>query len=104
VRDSIRFPWRDIQWALRRLEDRGLVRGGRFVAGFSGEQYGLPAAIEQLNHVRKQPRTGERVTVNATDPLNVVDMIMPGERVTSVRTNHVTYIDGLPEITTVRAG
>ncbi len=48
VHDSIRFPWRDIQWALRRLEDRGLVRGGRFVTGFSGEQYALPGAIEQL--------------------------------------------------------
>jgi ATP-dependent Lhr-like helicase len=97
VRDSMTFPWRDVQWALRRLEDRGLVRGGRFVAGFSGEQYGLPAAVEQLNHVRKQPRTGERVTLNATDPLNLVGMIVPGDRVTSVRTNQVTYIDGLPE-------
>ena len=43
LRDSLRFPWRDVQWALRRLEDRGLVRGGRFVTGFSGEQYALPA-------------------------------------------------------------
>ena len=42
VHDSLRFPWRDVQWALRRLEDRGLVRGGRFVTGFSGEQYALP--------------------------------------------------------------
>ena len=49
VRDSLRLPWRDLQWALRRLEDRGLVRGGRFVAGFSGEQYALPAAVEQLD-------------------------------------------------------
>ena len=53
VHDSLRFPWRDLQWALRRLEDRGLVRGGRFVSGFSGEQYALPAAVEQLTHVRK---------------------------------------------------
>ena len=55
VRDSLRLPWREIQWALRRLEDRGLVRGGRFVAGFSGEQYALPAAVEQLARVRKTP-------------------------------------------------
>ena len=53
---SIRFPWRDVQRALRRLEDRGLVRGGRFVSGFSGEQFALPAAVEQLTHVRKLPR------------------------------------------------
>jgi ATP-dependent helicase Lhr and Lhr-like helicase len=96
VRDSVRLPWRDLQWALRRLEDRGLVRGGRFVAGFSGEQYALPAAVEQLDHLRKLPRTGERVTVNATDPLNLVGTIVPGATVPAIRTNQVTYIDGIP--------
>ena len=78
MRESIRFPWRDVQRALRRLEDRGLVQGGRFVAGFSGEQFALPAAAEQLTHVRKLARTGERVTVNATDPCNLVGTIVPG--------------------------
>jgi ATP-dependent Lhr-like helicase len=97
IRDDLRLPWRDIQWALRRLEDRGLVRGGRFVAGFNGEQYALPTAIEQLDHVRKSPRTGERVTVNATDPLNLVGVIVPGATVASVRTNHVVFVDGVPE-------
>ncbi|HEY8524336.1 MAG TPA: DEAD/DEAH box helicase [Acidimicrobiales bacterium] len=96
VRDSLRLPWREVQWALRRLEDRGLVRGGRFVSGFSGEQYALPEAAEQLAHTRKLPRTGERVTINATDPLNLVGVIVPGDTVPAVRTNHVTYVDGLP--------
>jgi ATP-dependent Lhr-like helicase len=93
--DSLRFPWRDLQWALRRLEDRGLVRGGRFVSGFSGEQYALPAAHEQLTQVRRAPREGERVTVNATDPLNLVGVIVPGARVPAVRTNRVTFVDGV---------
>jgi ATP-dependent helicase Lhr and Lhr-like helicase len=97
VHDSLRLPWRDIQWALRRLEDRGLVRGGRFVSGFSGEQYALPAAAEQLAHVRKTPRTGERVVLNATDPLNLVGLVVPGDAVPAVRTNRVCYVDGLPE-------
>jgi ATP-dependent Lhr-like helicase len=97
LRDSLRLPWRDLQWALRRLEDRGLVRGGRFVSGFSGEQYALPSATEQLTHVRKLPPTGERVTVNATDPLNLVGLIVPGDTVAAVRTNRVTYVDGVPE-------
>jgi ATP-dependent Lhr-like helicase len=101
VRDSLRVPWREVQWALRRLEHRGLVRGGRFVSGFSGEQYALPAAAEQLAHVRKQPRTGERVTVNATDPLNLVGTIVPGDTTPAVRTNHVTYVDGIPTPSTV---
>jgi ATP-dependent Lhr-like helicase len=95
--DSLRFPWRDLQWALRRLEDRGLVRGGRFVSGFSGEQYALPAAHEQLNQVRRAPRESERVTVNATDPLNLVGVIVPGARVPAVRTRRVTFVDGVVE-------
>jgi ATP-dependent Lhr-like helicase len=99
VRDGLRMPWREIQWALRRLEDRGLVRGGRFVSGFSGEQYALPAAVEQLARVRKTPRTQERVVVNATDPLNLVGVIVPGETIPAVRTNQVVYIDGLPGFT-----
>jgi ATP-dependent Lhr-like helicase len=97
VRDSIRFPWRDVQWALRRLEDRGLVRGGRFVAGLTGEQYALPGAVELLAQVRRAPRTQERVTVNATDPLNLVGTVVPGPAVPAVRTRSVTYLDGVPE-------
>jgi ATP-dependent Lhr-like helicase len=72
------------------------VRGGRFVAGFSGEQYALPEAAEQLAQTRKKPRTGERVTVNATDPLNLVGVVVPGATVPAVRTNSVTYVDGIP--------
>jgi ATP-dependent helicase Lhr and Lhr-like helicase len=97
ARDSLRLPWRDVQRALRRLEDRGLVRGGRFVTGFGGEQYALPAAAEQLAQVRRTPRTGERVVVNATDPLNLVGSVLPGDPVPAVRTNQVAYLDGLPE-------
>jgi ATP-dependent Lhr-like helicase len=97
LRESIRFPWRDVQRALRRLEDRGLVRGGRFVAGFSGEQFALPQAAEQLAHVRKLPRTGERVAVNATDPLNLVGAITPGGAVPAIRTRRVVFVDGVAE-------
>ncbi|HEX4865229.1 MAG TPA: DEAD/DEAH box helicase [Acidimicrobiales bacterium] len=97
LHDSLRIPWRDLQWALRRLEDRGLVRGGRFVTGFSGEQYALPEAADQLDRVRKTPRTGERVVVNATDPLNLVGVVLPGPVVPAVRTNTVVYVDGAQE-------
>jgi ATP-dependent Lhr-like helicase len=98
ARDSIRLPWRELQWALRRLEDRGQVRGGRFVAGFNGEQYALPAAVEQLAQARKRPPTGERITINAADPLNLVGVIVPGATVPAIRTNHLTYVDGLPVV------
>ena len=98
VRDSLRLPWRDLQWALRRLEDRGLVRGGRFVSGFSGEQYALPAAAEQLGHVRKLPphrRAGHRQRHRPAQPGR--RRSCPGDTVPAVRTNRVTYVDGVPE-------
>jgi len=91
------MPWRDLQWALRRLEDRGLIRGGRFVAGFSGEQYALPEAADQLQRVRRTAPTGERVVINATDPLNLVGSVLPGETVPAVRTNKVVLVDGIPD-------
>jgi ATP-dependent helicase Lhr and Lhr-like helicase len=97
AQDSLRMPWRDLQWALRRLEDRGLVRGGRFVSGFSGEQYALPHAVDELTRVRKMQRSGERVVVNATDPLNLVGVIVPGDTVPAVRTKRVVYVDGVPK-------
>jgi ATP-dependent Lhr-like helicase len=93
-RDDLKLPWRDLQAALRRLEDRGLIRGGRFVSGFGGEQYALPEAMEQLSRVRRRPRTGQQVVVNATDPLNLVGTIVPGPSVPAVRTNTVLYTDG----------
>ena len=97
VHEGLPLPWRDIQWALRRFEDRGLVRGGRFVAGFSGEQYALPTAMDGLKAIRRLPRTSERITVNACDPLNLTGVIIRGARTPAVRTNSVTYVDGAPE-------
>ena len=97
LHESIRFPWREVQRALRRLEDRGLVRGGRFVTGFSGEQFALPSAVQQLAHMRKVPCSGERVVANATDPLNVVGVLTNGAPIPSIRTRQVIYVDGVPE-------
>ncbi|HEU5447514.1 MAG TPA: DEAD/DEAH box helicase, partial [Acidimicrobiia bacterium] len=104
VYEGMPLPWRDLQWALRRFEDRGLVRGGRFVAGFSGEQYALPAAVEGLADIRRRPRSGERITINACDPLNLTGVIIRGARIPAVRTNKVTYVDGYPEHLAADAG
>ncbi len=94
VRENIAVPWREILWAFRRLEARGLIRGGRFVSGFSGEQFAHPDAVDVLRQVRKQPRTGETVQLSAVDPLNLIGVILPGTRVPAVRTNTVSYVDG----------
>jgi ATP-dependent Lhr-like helicase len=96
AREGLALPWRHVLWALRRLEARGLARGGRFVTGFMGEQYALPEAVEALRRTRDRERTGELVRVGATDPLNVVGILTPGPRVTAAGRGLVVYADGLP--------
>ncbi len=97
ARESLALPWREILWALRRLEARGLIAGGRFVSGFSGEQYASAEAVEHLDRIRRSERTGLEVLVNACDPANLTGVITPGERVPSRRSLTITYIDGLPQ-------
>jgi ATP-dependent helicase Lhr and Lhr-like helicase len=94
AREHLAVPWREILWALRRMEARGTVRGGRFVNGFSGEQFAHPDAVDVLRTVRKQPRTGETITISAADPLNLTGVILPGPRIPAVGANTVTYTDG----------
>jgi len=96
ARENLVVPWRDIVWALRRLEARGVIRGGRFVTGVTGEQYALPEAVDQLRRIRKVERRGEIVRVSGADPLNLVGILTPGRRVPALRTNDVVYRDGLP--------
>jgi ATP-dependent Lhr-like helicase len=96
ARENLALAWREVVWALRRLEARGLVRGGRFVTGFAGEQYALPEAVEELRRIRRSDRDGTTVHLSAADPLNLIGIVLPGSRVPAVRTNRVTYRDGLP--------
>jgi ATP-dependent Lhr-like helicase len=96
ARESFSLPWRDVLRALRRLEARGMVRGGRFVSGPSGEQYALPEAVDALRRVRRTERIGERVWVSAIDPLNLAGVILPGGRIPAQSGKGVLYIDGLP--------
>jgi ATP-dependent Lhr-like helicase len=96
VRETLAVSWREILWALRRLEARGAIRGGRFVTGFVGEQYALPGAVEALRRTRRLERTGETVRLSAVDPLNLVGVLTPGPRIPAVRTQQVVYRDGLP--------
>jgi ATP-dependent Lhr-like helicase len=95
ARESNLPKWRELQWAFRRLEARGEIRGGRFVDGFLGEQFALPAAVESLRATRKLPPSGELVTISAADPLNLVGIIVPGERIPAISGRVVTYRDGV---------
>jgi ATP-dependent Lhr-like helicase len=94
ARESFPVKWRELLVTLRRLEDRGVVRGGRFVDGFCGEQFALPMAVESLRAARKVEASGETVTVSAADPLNLVGIIVPGGRITSSSGKRVGYRDG----------
>jgi ATP-dependent Lhr-like helicase len=90
--------WRELLMAFRRLEDRGEIRGGRFVDGFLGEQFALPVAVESVRAMRKVPTSGESVTISAADPLNLVGILVPGERVPAISGKTVTFRDGVAEI------
>ncbi|MFY9742734.1 MAG: DEAD/DEAH box helicase, partial [Candidatus Sulfotelmatobacter sp.] len=94
ARESNLPPWRELLMAFRRLEDRGEIRGGRFVDGFLGEQFALPVAVESVRAMRKLDSAQGTVTLSAADPLNLVGILVPGERVPAISGNSVTYRDG----------
>jgi len=87
-------PWRELLMGFRRLEDRGEIRGGRFVDGFLGEQFALPVAVESVRGMRGLPLNGETITLSAADPLNLIGILVPGERVPAISGRAVTYLDG----------
>jgi ATP-dependent Lhr-like helicase len=81
VRETLAPPWRELLPVLRRLEARGEIRGGRFVSGFTGEQFARPEAIELLRMIRRDPDRGTATPVGNADPLNLTGIILPGPRV-----------------------
>jgi ATP-dependent helicase Lhr and Lhr-like helicase len=95
ARETIVPRWRELLIAFRRLEDRGLIRGGHFVSGFLGEQFALPVAVESLRAARREDPSGEVVTISAADPLNLVGIIVPGERVAANSGKALMLVDGV---------
>jgi ATP-dependent Lhr-like helicase len=89
-------PWRDLLRIYRRLEARGEIRGGRFVAGFAGEQFALPEAVGLLRETRRKPANGALVSLSGADPLNLVGILTPGARLAALTGNRLLYRDGLP--------
>ncbi|MBI3328774.1 MAG: DEAD/DEAH box helicase [Nitrospinae bacterium] len=88
--------WRTLLGIYRRMEARGEVRGGRFVAGLVGEQFALPEAVEALRAVRRQRHGPETAVVAAADPLNVVGILTPGPRISPFAQQVIVYQDGVP--------
>ena len=99
ARESFTVPWRDLLREFRRLEARGEIRGGRFVAGVTGEQYALPEAVETLRRIRRAPADGALVTVSAADPLNLTGIVCLGERIPAGASTRIAFRDGVPVAT-----
>jgi len=89
-------PWRDLLHVYRRLEARGEIRGGRFVSGFSGEQFALPEAVGHLREVRRRQDNGALISISGADPLNLSGILTPGPKLPALTGNRAVYRDGLP--------
>ena len=116
LREAFPFKWHELLITFRRLEDRGEVRGGRFVDGLVGEQFAMPTALESLRATRhaeaaahglqpegfepeggRAPQDHQTITLSAADPLNLVGIIVPGERVPAISGKTITLRDGVVE-------
>ncbi len=100
-RESLAPPWRDLLPVYRRLEARGEIRGGRFLDGFAGEQFALPEAVGRLRVVRREAQAGATFSVSAADPVNLVGIAIPGDRVPALAPNRILFRNGLPIATYV---
>jgi len=89
-------PWRELLRVYRRLEARGEIRGGRFVAGFSGEQFALPEAVGLLRDTRRNNGSGEWISLSAADPLNLAGILTPGMKLAALTGSRLLYRDGVP--------
>ena len=96
AREASPPAWRDLLRVYRRLEARGEIRGGRFVAGLVGEQFALPEALDALRAIHRAPRRGDIVRLSACDPLNLAGILTPGPRVPAMTTGVVIFRDGIP--------
>jgi ATP-dependent Lhr-like helicase len=96
ARERMAPGWRELVRMFRRLEARGEIRGGRFVAGFAGEQFALPEAVGALRDMHRSQPTGQMSVISACDPLNLVGVLTPGDRVPAVTGNRIVFRDGVP--------
>jgi ATP-dependent helicase Lhr and Lhr-like helicase len=91
ARETAMPRWRELLGMFRRMEARGTVRGGRFVSGFGGEQFALSEALEALRAMRKRASVSDAVTYSAADPMNLVGIVIPGERESAIPGRSVIY-------------
>ena len=94
AREHAAPSWGELARTYRTLEARGLVRGGRFVAGTFGEQFALPETVPQLRAIRDRKEGCQWAVLSAADPLNLVGILTQGPRLTSSRQALIGLVDG----------
>ena len=77
--ETLAPPWREILGVLRRLEARGEIRGGRFVAAILGEQFATMDAVETLRAVRRSGAPDEHLNLADSDPLRLIAPILSAD-------------------------
>jgi len=97
ARETNAVPWRQLTHVYRRLEARGEIRGGRFVAGMSGEQFALPEAVDELREIRRTSHDGRLVTISAADPLNLTGILTSDDRIRAITATRIAYRDGVAQ-------
>jgi ATP-dependent Lhr-like helicase len=88
--------WRDVVLLCRRMEARGEIRGGRFVASVTGEQFALPEAVPMLRAVRREEASSVMLGVGAADPVNLTGILLPGDRIAATAANRIAFRAGIP--------
>jgi ATP-dependent Lhr-like helicase len=99
ARETLAPTWRELLQVYRRMEARGEIRGGRFVAGFIGEQFARPEAVDLLRHLRRSPGEDEQIIVSPADPLNLTGILLPGPRTGTLAQEPLVLINGSPRDT-----
>jgi ATP-dependent Lhr-like helicase len=94
-RESNLPPWRELIRMYWRMEARGEIRGGRFVQSFAGEQFALPDAVAELRNIRNRKPQHEPIAISAADPLNLVGIVLPGDKITASLANRILFRDGI---------
>ena len=95
-REASLQPWRDLLRVYWRMEARGEIRGGRFVQGFSGEQFALPEAVGALPRSRRETPDEQLIVLSAADPLNLIGVILPGDKIPASSRNRIVFRNGAP--------
>ena len=104
ARETLPLPWRELVRALRRLEARGEIRGGRFVTGLVGEQFALPEAMDALRLLKGRAPERRLSVISAGDPLNLAGILTPGRRIAALPGHRLALLDGVPIAAVERGG